>query len=40
MEPGRQGGRGPPAPRAGLGYGGARGSRSLAGTARAGKATV
>lgn len=39
MEPGRRGGRGPPAPGAGPGYGGARGSRSLTGTARAGKAT-
>ena len=40
MEPGFRGGRGPPAPGAGPGYGGARGSRRLACTARAGKATV
>jgi hypothetical protein len=41
MEPGRRGGRGPPAPRVGLGYGGARGSRSPARSrALAGKAPL
>lgn len=39
MESGRRGGRGLLAPGAGQGYGGAQGSRSPAGTARAGKAT-